>query len=109
MADTAQIRETCREISARLEGRPAWPELRAVYLDMAPLVGQLQGLVNDARRAHGGGVETLESARALEQLKAQLRQVGLDMRLASEPALLMGLQMALESAAQTLDRLERVH
>jgi hypothetical protein len=108
MTDTADAREDWRHLAARLEGQPRWPELNAAYLELAPLVGRLQGLVGEARRAHGETDEVREAEQALERLKASARRVGLDIRLASEPALLIGLQTALQDAAKTLDRLEAI-
>ena len=108
MVDTAEAREDCRRLAARLEGHPRWPELNAAYLDLAPLVGRLQGLVGEAERAHGLTEAVREAEESLERLKAGARQVGLDIRLASEGALLIGLQTVLQGVSETLDRLERI-
>ncbi|MGH2441624.1 MAG: hypothetical protein ACRDFX_00470 [Chloroflexota bacterium] len=90
----------------RLEGSPEWSEIKAVYLDLTTLTGQLQGLVS--QRAHGSGTSgsETEAERTLLQLKAILRQVGLDIRLSSGAALTLGLRTGLEMAHQTLDALK---
>ena len=102
------MRAECDQLAARLHASRSWPELRAVYLDVMPLVGQLQGAVSEAVRGREGTDALNEAQATLEQLKASSRQVGLDIRLSSDTALLMGLQAILESAYATLDALERI-
>jgi hypothetical protein len=104
-----ELRETCLALRRRLEGQPHWPELRAVYLELAPLAGQLQGAVRERIRAEGGTEESRQAEASLSRLQAGMRQVGLDIRLASEPALLLGLQTCLESALETVDYLQRMN
>lgn len=108
MIDLDAARERCRSLAARLEGQPHWPELRAVYLDLSTLVGQLQGAVSEARRARPASEEARAAEAAFDRLRAGARRVGLDIRLASEPALQLGLQEALKSASETLDRLQHL-
>jgi hypothetical protein len=108
MVDLAETRALCDRLAARLGGQPDWSELRAVYLEMAPLVGQLQGSVGELSRRHGEGEDIRKASASLEELKQSVRRVGLDIRLASERALLLGLQTALQQARETLDSLERI-
>ncbi len=106
MSHLADVRAECGKLAARLEGKPEWAALRAIYLDMATVVGRLQGAVGEARRA-SNHQDTVEQAEAtLIELKGSLRQVGLDIRLASPPALAFGLQSAVGSALATLDHLQ---
>lgn len=107
MSDAMTIRDTCRLLKERVQREPQLPELRSVYLDLSPVIGQIQGLVAEAvRRAPAD--ETVSRAEAsLADLKAVARQVGLDIRLASPGALTMGLLTALERAEETLGWLER--
>ncbi len=108
MSDLADVRAECHQLAARLEGTPDGAALRAIYLDMATVVGRLQGAVSEARRA-SNNPDTVERAEtALSELKGRLRQVGLDIRLASLPALAFGLQSAVGSALETLDHLQRM-
>ena len=105
--ETAELREECRLLQLRLEGHPHAPDLHRIYLDLVPLVGRLQGLVSERLR-RSDQTEALRAAQEpLEQLKSTVRQVGLDIRLASEAALQVGLQRALECAFEVLDLLER--
>lgn len=108
MSDNAAMRASCRRLMARLEGQPAWPELRAIYLDLAPLIGELQAAVTEAARSLAESDGARQAQDALDLLKASSRQVGLDIRLASEPALRVGLQIALQHALDTLDALDRL-
>lgn len=105
--ETTELREECRLLQGRLEGHPHGPDLHRIYLDLAPLVGRLQGLVSERSRAVGQTGALRAAQELLEQLKATVRQVGLDIRLASEPALQVGLQRALECTLEVLDLLER--
>jgi len=107
MTDLQDLKERCRRLEARLQGQPHWPELRGVYLELVTVVGQLQGAVGESSRAHGETEEARMAERSFERLKSSSRKVGLDIRLASEAALLVGLQDSLQSAFETLDWLER--
>lgn len=107
MAGMAELRGGCLELSTRLASSPHVPELHTIYLDLVPLIGQLQGAVSLAQRTHGETPPIQFAQTHLEQLKAIARQVGLDIRLASEAALLLGLQSALDEAFQVLDQLEQ--
>jgi hypothetical protein len=106
--DVTRTRAEIERLSAGLEGQPDWPELRSVYLDLSTLAGQLQGAVGDARREAGDTPAVQTAASALERLKAEVRQIGLDIRLASPQALLIGLQTALASAEETVAALAEV-
>jgi hypothetical protein len=108
MSDLADVRAECEKLAARLEGKPEWAALRAIYLDMATVVGRLQGAVGEARRASNNHDAVKQAEATLIELKGSLRQVGLDIRLASPPALAFGLQSAVESALATLDHLQRM-
>ena len=101
--DLTALRESCSALNARLNGQPHWPELRAIYLDLSLLVGQIQGAVGERGRGAGGPLDVRGAQEALGALKSSVRQVGLDIRLASEPALRLGLETALEHAGVTLD------
>ena len=104
MADLSALRDECRQLSRRLAGPANWDRLRAVYLDLAPLIGQLQGAVNEATRS---GEDVGAAQQALDALKATARKVGLDIRLASPEALQIGLQTAMEQAEEVIDALEQ--
>ena len=104
MTDLQAIRTECRRLSAELEGQPHWEELRRIYLELAPLMGELQGAVSASIRERGAAQPLQQQ---LEELKTTVRQVGLDIRLASEGALAMGLRVSLERAEELLDRLEQ--
>jgi hypothetical protein len=106
MTDLAALRASCQELAARLQGPPDWERLRSVYLDLAPVVGELQGAVSEYERTHSEAEEGRRAEAALGELKESFRQVGLNIRLASPAALQVGLQTALRSAAETLDWLE---
>ena len=106
--DTVTMRQTCERLTRRLTGEPSWAELRAVYLELAPLVGQLQGAVGEAERRHETSDELRAAREALERLKASTRQVGRDIRLASPAALALGLGTSLEEARGVLTHLERL-
>lgn len=106
MAELAAIREQCSTLMRRLDGSPPWPELRAVYLEIAPLVGRLQAGVGEAAREQPEAAAEAEAA--LGKLKATSQKVGLDIRLASPRALQVGLLACLEEALEVVDRLEGV-
>ena len=108
MSDLAEVRAECCRLAARLEGKPDGSALRAVYLDMATVVGRLQGAVSEARRVSNNRDAVEQAEAALSQLKGSLRQVGLDIRLASPSTLALGLQSAVGSALETLDHLQRM-
>ncbi|HZS93473.1 MAG TPA: hypothetical protein VFA78_01640 [Chloroflexota bacterium] len=98
------LRRELDDLTRRLEGAREWPELRAIYLDIAPLIGRLGAVVREAERQVG--TEGSNAARAsLEEAKATARQVGLDIRLSSPAALSFGLQRTLDAIRETLDRL----
>ena len=107
MADLVSIREQCMALLQRLEGRPSWAQLRAIYLEIAPLLGRLQASVAEAARERQGAEGIKQAQAALETLKTSAQRVGLDIRLASEPALQVGLQVCLEQALEVVDSLER--
>jgi len=103
-SDLSILRDTCRELCRRLEGAANWDRLRAVYLHLAPFIGQVQGAVSEAARA---GQDVTEAQQSLAALKATARQVGLDIRLASPEALQIGLQTAVEQAEETICLLDK--
>jgi hypothetical protein len=104
--DLAALREQCLQLERRIKGEEDWNRLRRVYLDLAPLMGQLHGAVAEAVRLHGDCVELDAARQSLEQVRARARKVGLDIRLSSPAALSMGLEAALEGAREALDHLE---
>ena len=92
-------------LQAELATGTPWPRLRAAYLELATVAGQLQGAVAERARS-GAGPDSTDLEALLERLKSELRQVGFDIRLASEAALAIGLQTALGDALAILDRLD---
>jgi hypothetical protein len=104
--DLVAMRAECEQLLDRLDAVPAWPDLRAVYMDLAPIVGQIQGAVSTRRREIGETAQVREAEAALERLKASSRQVGADIRLASESALAIGLRTALNEALGAIEQLE---
>ena len=99
-----ELRREMDDLVRRLGRAAEWPELRAIYLDIAPLLGRLDAAVREAERQDGSRASN--SARAsLEEAKATARQVGLDIRLASPAALSFGLRRTLDAIHETLDRL----
>ncbi|GAC1642277.1 MAG: hypothetical protein NVS4B2_31890 [Chloroflexota bacterium] len=108
MTDLMEIHAVREQVEVRLAGSPTRAELRAIYLDLAPVVGLLQGAVTQAARVHGEAVEVSPAQRALDRLKYSLRQVGLDIRLSSDQALLIGLQTVLQGVDETVDALKRL-
>ena len=106
MPDPAHLTSACRELMDRLDGPPQIDRLKAVYLELSFLTGQLQGAVNDTARAQGETREVQFARASFESFKSSLRRVGFDIRLASPAALQMGLQASLEHALEALDHLE---
>jgi hypothetical protein len=105
--DLPALRAECEHLLDRLEGAPHWDQLRAIHMDVAPLIGQIQGLVSTRRRETGDTPDVIAADAALERLKAGSRQVGADIRLASESALAIGLRTTVEAALQAIDALQR--
>lgn len=105
MTDRSEIASACRELARRLEGPPQIDRLKAVYLDLSLLVGQIQGAVNDARRHSDQTPATLAAQGSFDEFKRTVRQVGFDIRLASPAALQVGMQTALNHALETLEQL----
>lgn len=106
MPDTAAARDAYSSLTQALARAESWDALRRIYLDLAPLMGQLHGLVDAAQRGTGDEPAAQHAAAAFERLLACARTVGHDMRLSSEPTLRMGLEAALEEAGAVLDHLE---
>ncbi len=107
MTDRSEIAAACRELARRLEGPPQIDRLKAVYLDLSILLGQIQAVLNDAQRQRGQTPETLAAQASFEELRRSVRQVGFDIRLASPAALQVGMQTAVDYALQSLDRVNR--
>ena len=105
MIDLDELRSACCELMDRLDGPPQIDRLKAVYLELSFLTGQLQGAVNGVARAHGETSELRSAQASFESFASSLRQVGFDIRLASPAALQIGLQAALEHALEALDHL----
>ncbi|GAC1322158.1 MAG: hypothetical protein NVSMB22_08680 [Chloroflexota bacterium] len=108
MTDLTEIHALREQLGVRLAGSPTRAELRAIYLDLAAVVGLLQGAVAQAARVHGEAVEVSRAQRALDRLQYSLRQVGLDIRLVSDQALLIGLQTVLQGVDETMHALKRL-
>jgi hypothetical protein len=105
--DLVALRAECEALLDRLEGQVHLLDLRRIHMDIAPMIGQLQGMVGARRREVGDLDAVLQAEDALGRLKADSRQVGADIRLASETALAMGLRTALSDALQVIAALER--
>jgi hypothetical protein len=106
VTELSETRTHCNALSARLRGRMNRAEITRIYLEMAPLIGRLQAAVSDRERISGETPDIRQAREALVRLKAVARKVGLDIRLGSDAALLMGLRTAAEAAIETLDCLE---
>lgn len=107
MSDTASLRDSVQAIQARLAQAPGWPQLRAAHLDLVTTAGQLQGAVHERRRVAGETQALRDAETALDAMQAGVRQVGMDIRLASEAALRLGLESCLAEAYAVLDALDR--
>lgn len=107
MAAGMALRVRCVTLLTRVEASHEYGRLRAVYMDLAPLMGEIHGVVARAARERGDTPEVMEAQRAMAALRASARQVGFDLRLASPAALAVGLRTALEHALQALDALDR--
>jgi hypothetical protein len=105
--DLPGMRTECELLLERLDGGSTVPQLRAVYLDLAPLIGQIQGAVLTRRREVGDTADVRGAEAGLDRLKAESRQVGADMRLASADALKLGLDTALQEAMDVISILQR--
>jgi hypothetical protein len=81
--------------------------LRAIYLALTPIVAQLQGAVDDRVRSHGDTAGTQEMVQAFGRVRASHRQTGLDIRLASEAATMVGLEEVFRAAEEMLSFLEQ--
>lgn len=106
MRDTPALAASCDELARRLEGQPTIDEVKAVYLELSVLLGQIQGAVHEAARRRAPDAALSGPEESFERFKRSARQVGLDIRLASPAALQVGLQTALAYARETLRRLE---
>jgi hypothetical protein len=89
-------------LEKRLAGRPQIAELKAVYLELSTVTGQIQGALHETTRESGPTSRIREAESKFEEFKRTLRQVGFDIRLASPSALQVGMQTALDHALQTL-------
>lgn len=106
MTDTTELAAAYRALARRLDGPPNIDDLKAVYLELSFLVGQVQGAVHEAARTSGTATRTVAAETSLTQLKSSVRQIGFEIRLASPAALQIGLQTALGHAIQTLQWLD---
>ena len=104
MADLDTLTAEHRQLTSALANARQWEELRAVYLDLAPFIGRLQGTVSEIERGPDEG-EARRARDALDRLKSTARRVGLDIRLASTTALTIGLEQAISEAGELLGRL----
>jgi hypothetical protein len=105
--DLVGMRSEVEILQARLKGAPSWEQVRSIYMDLAPLIGEIQGAVSTRRREAEPQVELEEASAAVERLKASSRKVGADIRLGSVPGLTMGLDTALAEATEAIDALEK--
>lgn len=106
MTDLGALRQECSRLSERLEIGRSWGELNAIYLDLAPFIGRLQGAVSEDRHMRGDPLASRDAEESLDRLKTTARQIGLNIRLASPGATAIGLQTAIESALETIQCLE---
>src|SRR5438270_13298400 len=102
MIDLQTLTDRYRRLSTRLEGQTSYDEVRAVFLELASQVGELEAAVNERVKGRETSLDAQQARLALDQMKASLRAVGLDIRLASPPAIAIGLETVLESALETL-------
>jgi hypothetical protein len=105
--DLPGMRAQCELLLERLDGAPTVPQLRAVFMDLAPLIGEIQGAVLARRREVGNSLDVREAEAGLDRLKVGSRQVGAEIRLASEDALALGLRTTLGEAMEVIAILER--
>ncbi|HEX8918011.1 MAG TPA: hypothetical protein VF898_05885 [Chloroflexota bacterium] len=105
MSQAELIGEQCDLLAARIQGNSDWGSLRAVYLDLVPVVGEIQGAVRTYTRDHVGSAEARRLDHAFEQLQNTIRQVGHDIRLSSPAALRIGLESCLEQVREILQEL----
>jgi hypothetical protein len=101
-----ELRQEWLAVQARLERRQTNQSLHGMYLELAPLVGRLQGNISESARANHIAQDLSQAEESFEQLKASYRKVGLDIRLASDRAILIGLQSVVQYALDTLDHLD---
>jgi hypothetical protein len=99
-SDLAALQARAEELAGDIE-RAAGPQLHGLYLDLVTFLGTVTGAVHEAQRSRRDDMGTAHDA--LDRAKGSARQVGLDIRLASEPALRMGLSTAIEQAREALD------
>jgi len=104
MNQSDELEALCAQLARRLEGSPGASDLRAIYLELIPIVAQLRGIVHESVRLFddvaAGAVQ-----QQLAETEAIVRRVALDMRLASPAALKLGLQTALEQVHRTVQLL----
>jgi hypothetical protein len=108
MIDLQPLTDRYRSLATRLEGQPHHDEVRAVFLELASQVGELEAAVNERVKGRETSLDGQEARLALDQMKASLRAVGLDIRLASPPSIAIGLETVLETTFETLARLQRI-
>lgn len=109
MDEAGECGRQLEALSVRLAGRSSSNTLKAVYLDLVTTAGQLQGLAGDARRELGDTEAMRAGGEALDAMKADLRQVGLDIRLSSTDSLQFGLQTAVENGIRALTAIDAAH
>lgn len=108
MVDFEETLFRCEQLEARLRERSSPLDLRGVHFNLVTVAAQLQGAVGELVRAQGETEATSQLERSLDELKARVRRVGLDLRVAPEAALIMGLELSLQSARDTIDRLQQL-
>lgn len=101
MNQSDELEVVCAQLARRLEGSPGGSELRAIYLELIPIVAQLRGIVHESVRLFDdAAAEAMQQQ--LAETEAIARRVALDMRLASPAALTLGLQTALVHVQRTV-------
>ncbi len=104
MNQSDELEAVCAQLARRLEGSRDASDLRAIYLELFPIVAQLRGLVHESVTSFDN-VATETVQQQLAGTEAIARRVALDMRLASPAALKLGLQTALVHVQRTMELL----
>ncbi len=107
MVDRSDIRTSCLDLQVRLQSDSSSDAIKPAYLDLSIVLGRLHGALNEEIRIHGHAPRMLQAQREFDSMSKIVRQVGFDLRLASPPALRLGLQTALAGAIHLLDVLDR--
>jgi len=97
------LRAECLALAEAAGDPQRLPDIRAAYLTLVTLLGQVSGQIGEVSRLQPQNDAVREATMALERAKRAARQVGLDIRLASPSALAYGIHAAALGAVQALD------